>query len=982
MVFKDVRDYLDKYISSTNVYSTEEIIDGIMGEKNSMNLSTSTGLPFSTKYKTKRDMFSDPAMKAMIDLQWDDWSSNHPIAFPITMASKDEVLPIEKIKKPRPFYVVDPLTTVNGKRLCDDFNQSMANVPAFCVGFSQWYGGAKNLYNRHLGKLYHREGDYKAFDANRPSWMSEMLIQLRFHYFNKNINLTPEQKSSILSKLRSLYSVLDFAEVIDFRGDYHKRKYQQPTGGPNTLHDNSLINYILNRLIQLRMVGRFFDETYSIMGDDSIISGDIKYDSDELKLQFKRLGFEYTGSGHDDSEFYQELDNITFLKMKFLKKHGRIIPLYDEERIRTILYFKKTNEGDFVSKMNAALMMSFGTPLCDHLYSRLPFLRIEKENVFSKQRLAEIVLGYESLLSCNKIVMKNNKLYQSKKYNILYKMAEGGAPNPIDPDMFQDLQQGNEAKQSVQVITSPKKSFIEKSIHPPSAVEFLGLPTNDTRTQVVPEWRNVYVSQSPKIFIGGDIITYNTPSDVAILTMNGCRTLSYVFVRYTDGRWYQDLANTHLNTLYNWVRFREDCQLYRPVYRSLTTYLNATAFNDTGMVVGSQFNPSTLWSDTVVRMAEEKPHLFKKFVLFKFETKDKDTFMDPNIKFDDEFEHLGLTQRKSYVKYWQENLSCGLYNDIKRVIGKLEINLDPQTLIQVINFGGGSRADTFVPDLSQIMQQDIRSYAGKAKEGTFTVHKLNTMSPAWLTGSNGLNGNSSLYQCYGYWIDLTDTSHFVALYELNGAGAQVINTDTMWSSDVTCSWVQYSGLTYNALTFPVQNIANILIFKWYQGIELQASLTSAWGAMTKLAPEPDMNSMQQLLRAYYELKDCMPAKYNFFGTLLKSALPIIKQVAGPALKSLMGGLDKHSDTIGDFVEKGVESYKEYRKKRPEREAVREESKKKHVEKKIAKNAKRKEKKVAEEPKSDFRRPRAQRGSKPGGKPHGAIKGLRKRAASK
>jgi hypothetical protein len=150
----------------------------------------------------------------------------------------------------------------------------------------------------------------------------------------------------------------------------------------------------------------------------------------------------------------------------------------------------------------------------------------------------------------------------------------------------------------------------------------------------------------------------------------------------------------------------------------------------------------------------------------------------------------------------------------------------------------------------------------------FSVQRLNTITPQWLAGANTNNQAAGLYESYTYTVDAIGQPHFVPLFENVSVGGGtddfVVCRDTLWSKDMTWSWVRFSGLSLNSQT---SVSTQLLIKKVYTGLEVQPCPTSSWAGMMKLGPKPDLEAMQATMDAFYELKDVMPARYNFWGVL-------------------------------------------------------------------------------------------------------------------
>lgn len=187
----------------------------------------------------------------------------------------------------------------------------------------------------------------------------------------------------------------------------------------------------------------------------------------------------------------------------------------------------------------------------------------------------------------------------------------------------------------------------------------------------------------------------------------------------------------------------------------------------------------------------------------------------------------------------------------------------------------------------------MRSGAWKAQDGTFTVQRLNTIAPSWLSASNTDNAESGLYECYFYVKDANGVTQFSPFFDNAPEGIdnqtllnEYVLHDTLWSKDMTWGWTFYQGLSLNSQT---ATATQLLIKKYYTGYEVQPTPRSAWSGMVNLGPKPDLMAMQALMDAFYELKDILPAKYNFWGTLGTLAAQGLKTFGSSILDSLMKG---------------------------------------------------------------------------------------------
>jgi hypothetical protein len=295
------------------------------------------------------------------------------------------------------------------------------------------------------------------------------------------------------------------------------------------------------------------------------------------------------------------------------------------------------------------------------------------------------------------------------------------AQNPAELDMFSEVQLDTQQEKAVDMKT-PSHAFLAKSIHPPSPVaNYEGLPTNDARTQVVAEWRNIsllnvpYIADNTTQVVRAVTVTDLPTFDYAFLSMNGMRVLHIPFITNATapgGLMLQDFNNVQKQDLYDTKGFSQDATLYRPIYKSTTMYPNVTAFNNTGMVVVEQFNPNILFGGSIEEFSYSKPKEFFDFVTCQHKT--------------NKYKAISLSDHES-MKNWMK-FPAHIRAEIQRRCNLNPsdgLSMDPNTNIQIVMFGkqGSSLSSipSIVPSLSQTSQASMRSYAGKFNEGTFTV---------------------------------------------------------------------------------------------------------------------------------------------------------------------------------------------------------------------------------------------------------------------
>jgi hypothetical protein len=423
---------------------------------------------------------------------------------------------------------------------------------------------------------------------------------------------------------------------------------------------------------------------------------------------------------------------------------------------------------------------------------------------------------------------------------------------------------------------TPSQAFVCKVTHPPTTVpEFSGLPTQDARTQVVYNMRNIDVLKTPVTFDFGTAKyasnSWNDHNDYTIIVPTGARIKWFgCCYNYTAGSgltntYTQDVGNVGVQDNFDFQNWSSTVNLYRPCYKSITLYPNVTAFNNQGVISAQQFNPNILFSGSMSSMSYDQPKLFNMALDHLFTTKGDDLFCSSETHSD--FHH-------AVIESWFKS----------RKLRSRGLKLDPNNFIQIINLGKvgyESDAVSLVPTPSQIAQNSMRSYQDKFINGAFVVSRVNTLSPKWMSGSNTQLNSKGLYECWSYTIGSDDATHLVQLKDPAAPGSNAdspVMLDTLWSSDMTWQFIRMQGISPNITAGPTEYGATVspIAIKHYYGIEAQPVWNGPWNGIARMSPKPSLSEMQSLMDTFYEMPDGMPAKYNALGAFLPflaSALP-------------------------------------------------------------------------------------------------------------
>lgn len=429
---------------------------------------------------------------------------------------------------------------------------------------------------------------------------------------------------------------------------------------------------------------------------------------------------------------------------------------------------------------------------------------------------------------------------------------------------FDLLQQNEEVIMPVtkNEVKAQTKGFITKCLHPPSAVaSYNGLPTSDARgSTICVERKTLRLTDVPYILkpgTGFPVVSACNAGDlgsfkVVRISPNGQRINNIQFVK-TDVGWQQDLNNLDVVTTYDFKNFKDDAMLSRIDYKSTTVTLNATMFNNVGYAVESQFNPNIIFQESFLALCRSHPeHAYAIAVLHGKKVRNSDT---------------------AKITDWSKFDSHHI-KEIERRTGRTmdDLRLDPRRGIQILELGRSDDSNGFPAfDFSQILNLSSKSYTGPARDGTFSVQRLNTVNPKWCTAGSS-NTNAGAFGQYSCYISYTLSDGEIKMYQIMEnqvlgltADKLVPAFDTLWTSDMTFTISMFDGLALNP---EAPTSFQLLATKTIIGSEIQPALKSPWTGLQRPGPPPDILAMNSLMDAFYEMKDSMPAKYNFLGGIL------------------------------------------------------------------------------------------------------------------
>jgi hypothetical protein len=300
-----------------------------------MNGSTSPGVLWKTKYKTKADFMASE--DAALHAQWEDLSTFGGGSTVWSGNMKDELRDMERVldNKSRLFMGGSVLSAYSGIRLFAHMNSKM-NASVFetwnCVGINKWTGGWNRLYRRLSKFLLGFAADISGFDSRMFAFIMWRIASFRFSCLAPELQ-TPENFARVFSwyldVIQAVICLVDGVCVMKF--------HSNPSGSSCTANDNTLCLFVYLAYFWLMCKEHYpnYDDFMrnviaALYGDDSTVtvSPDCPwYNLDEFTRLMGELGVIITGHSGP-------LQDLDFLSHDFVDgEKGFKIPCLNPDRI-------------------------------------------------------------------------------------------------------------------------------------------------------------------------------------------------------------------------------------------------------------------------------------------------------------------------------------------------------------------------------------------------------------------------------------------------------------------------------------------------------------------------------------------------------------------------------------------------------------------------------------------------------------------------
>lgn len=348
--------------------SVEDAILGIPG-LDRLDPNTASGLPYT---KTRRQMIDfntgqilDDTLKCRLG-QW--LAGRPPQEVHYQTFLKDEIRPIEKVKAGKTRIIdVPPLDHVIAFRML--FGRFIAH---YHLNFGFKTGSAIGCdpdvawasFGFELsGFPYLYDFDYSNFDASHSTSIFEIL---EHKFFSPELGFDP--RCSLLLKSLAVSTHC-----------YENKRLQIAGGLPSGTAGTSVLNTVINNIIFHGALYHTYtnfewdDISMLAYGDDIVVASKFELDLVMVKAFMNRIGYKITPADKSDEFRPKCMDDICFLKRRFVKVAGVWAPVMETENLEAMLSWYKP--GTLNEKLQSVSRLAHfsGRDVYDHLFK--PFTR-------------------------------------------------------------------------------------------------------------------------------------------------------------------------------------------------------------------------------------------------------------------------------------------------------------------------------------------------------------------------------------------------------------------------------------------------------------------------------------------------------------------------------------------------------------------------------------------------------------------------------
>lgn len=395
--------------------------------------------------------------------------------------------------------------------------------------------------------------------------------------------------------------------------------------------------------------------------------------------------------------------------------------------------------------------------------------------------------------------------------------------------------------------TENGKDWLAKYLHPPSSkgTSYNGYPDKSVVPAIHPEYRLMQEDIQFTADLQNVMINLNTP---------GLKHPIYAAKKgkadnYSVGNdWYVMLSNDQISdddVLNNFGRVRMS-------YLSTTVEMDATAFNNSGMIYACQFSPpiyQLTLPQTLAALHKQGQDDLALSILLRLHPGASKHHYNRMVRPNSDSTYVVVDNAPD--KIWANIMADG------------DINIS-----QVARLGHGIAQPTDITMMSP------KSYVSRAVEGCFTVHQINQDFNSWtpirpsvINPVSTTTASRGLMFCF-YEIEYNEPTAGAStrINPFKTDGAALPNTDTPWG-DWTWSYTYFANITTSGAPSNVQ-----FAFKVIQGFEMSPIPRSIMASQVLPPALYDPTALDTATVIVQSRQDAMAAKYNTEGDLIGGLL--------------------------------------------------------------------------------------------------------------
>jgi len=466
----------------------------------------------------------------------------------------------------------------------------------------------------------------------------------------------------------------------------------------------------------------------------------------------------------------------------------------------------------------------------------------------------------------------------------------GQNDNTINPEVVDGTTVTKIKGTPIEVDTPSGAAWTRKYLHPPCATpaEYAGYPDANNSPSTDAEYKGlldvatVFTSGTPPVVQQFDkVLILHTASAIAPVI---------IFKMDTTGTVAQLGSDVAFNRNINVQDMVAQNSSGRITYKSTTSWLNATAFNNQGNVTSAMFRPNVALyrAGDLFRHFDNVKDLRKREVLYRelhnFFLRDK-PISPPNYVNSSSDSDFEVVERLQSVEHIERNARNNLEianAKIQHAINGLKTSAAIDNFVQILQVG----QIPFSP--SQILMMSPNAVADRATQGSFVVQRFSQPEIMYKDfGANGINGTSVSnlkgMPCYILLLTSGATGQINAI-NVTGQPGNTTNilADLPWM-DFLWGWTLYEGLSVAQAGSTAISSPPYVSIKTITGFEFQPLPDSMLSPFIRNCAVYDQSALRLATTTNHSIADSLPAAANFWGTLgsmlLKAAPTIIDTVS-------------------------------------------------------------------------------------------------------